>query len=236
MVAHKDAALKHYAPEVAKLEGNPALGGSLGSIDVGATVFEWGPQDMVFFADIVNLSKEIIFTSRSMFMDLGRTGWVFRGLGCFLRLYQGKVGVLLLPKETIVKHTDLNAYIRHADGGFLLKTHQITILEEGDSLWLPVGSCPALVGLPKDKDFTEVIPKLASRGRRASKLEEHPPYCMGISLCLRQSGAAISGDTRRATAAIYNLHIPMMPKCIKTDKGGAGMGGEDGARLPGRRS
>jgi len=204
-----------YKTERTKLSKNKALGGSLAAMDYNeALKFDPADGDKCFDGLIVP-SKVVLFTGKALLQDVTRTGWVFKGLPCWLTVHRGIVGAIILTAEEVESHSDLSAWLKAGDGS-LLKDNQVAVLHAGDSMFIPCGASPIFCGLPDDKDFTAEVPKLAVRGRqKAVGTTEYDPFCIGVHLMMCARDAHMAGDIRRAVASTYNKHLPLMPKCIK---------------------
>ena len=96
-----------------------------------------------------------------------------------------------------------------------LSGFQVCILGEGDAVWVPSGQVPVCIGIDKGKDFTVALPVLATRGRKRVAPVEAPPFCVGVSICMREADSCKDGNTRRAVSALYGVQLPTLPKAVK---------------------
>ena len=177
-------ALTWAATQVDKLKGKPDMVGNLQCAD-HVTPFVYNPDQYQIFTPSTPV-KEIQLNGRTMHQELSIVGYPPRGISGFITAYRGTVAILVLNREQVLKHPDFESWLRTAKAD-ALKDNEVALLRTGDTLWLPSGFAPLILGLPSDtKDLEQVTPRLAERGRyhRASKANvvNTESFVLGINL------------------------------------------------------
>ena len=224
VVAQRGPAKAFLASQVDKLMKKENQLGSSGHLD-RAIPFPWSADDDItksFFRPLPADTREVVFAGKCCWTDLDVIGWPYRGVACWVHVYTGTVVVLILKPDDIEQRPDLKIWLEGEKIDALQK-HQVCLLSEGDSIWIPPGHSPLVMGLPSDRAFNEKIPKLALRGRRVAgqakaKDPQQSLFCIGVNLCLRRdTDVNMRPALLSSVTSSFARAMAYLPKQIKAD-------------------
>jgi len=132
-------------------------------------------------------------------------------------LFRGRAIVICITEGQLADYRDLNAFVSDAGSAAFVKNPAF-LLEEGDSLFLPFATCPLVIGIPRNHDFSVEVPKLVGRG---SKREKPPDTTQEMitftfTVCVDTAQASLDQKARLLVASFWPQASPYVPDSLLT--------------------
>ena len=179
--------------------------------------FDWVCGEGVDFLNIVPGLRTIVHTQDCHAFNAAPAAWPWKGCGMMLTAVVGTICVIILDEQqTIEAATDVDGFMRRADAK-LVSQYTKVILGKGNSIYVPFGSMPMVIGL----DFTDGSAKIKEKTRKGAKKEEDPPvfvtYCVNLVLRPAFDGSQ-SQPVRSNVLAAHHLASGSLPASLKNNK------------------
>ena len=201
---------------------------SMCTMDVAGHDLGWNDTAHVDWFTPIGVVKHLIFRKLCMFFDYSIASFPFRLHPMIITMYSGRAVVACVPETDAVRNnSDFPGWLARLHCNAFAK-NEACILEEGDSIWLPLGTVGLIVGIPTGVDWTAETPKLAPRGKpkpKSKKLATAKPMpntdeaiVYGIHLYYSTAAASAPLDVRLAIRANWVLGAPTMSKAVSANQ------------------
>ena len=142
---------------------------SMCTMDVSTNPLKWNEDGGTQFFSQPGVVKHLVWRKLCMFFDGAITANAFRLHPQLITMYSGRAVVIVVSKEdAIANNADFAKWLSTLPVNGMQK-YDMALLEEGCSVWVPLGFACVVIGVPTVVDWTAEIPVLAKRGKPKDK-------------------------------------------------------------------
>lgn len=162
--------------------------------------------------------RTIVFSSFDLICDVTLSANPFRGVPLFLTQYVGSSLLILLPDEVVSKNLNLHDYLAALDPAGLNKLIAL-VLEEGQTIWVPLGWYAVTLSLKPGIDWKAKDVKLPPRKSKAGAVQRH--NCAVGFYCIYDKALVGMASMEARLTLVTNSTQGMvsLPKSFRDDAG-----------------
>ena len=160
--------------------------------------------------------KATILSFRTCRVDARALAWVYRFMRIFITQVQGVCAYCILTASQCLAQDDIVNWISTAHHSVLAK-NRVFILNEGDSLYVPLGCLPVVVPLPYDSEHRFIAPAKGQPTKGLIEVEQYSHAAVTLVLDKDMDGKA-SIDTLQMALANWSAHQNRVPRSIRGTK------------------